>query len=470
MHREFARTLLRDAAMLRDRGCARVAPARSAAEELTFDLKIEKGRWRRTCGSIRVKQGDVVKLRWTTRPADRAAPARLRHREEGGAGRGRGDGFHGPRDGTVPGRGAQARTPRAATRMVRLRLSASRSVRASAVAWVLAAAACGCRHAGGGARLRPALRAAAAARRSISFGAAAAVALSFVVFGLFVRRAPAPRTRPQIDLLATPLGRIVGHPAVVLTLRLAVLGLFVVTVLAGLIGDQNPYRNIAPTLVWIVWWVGLAYVSAFAGDLWALVNPWRDRLRRRAMALPAARAVAASWRLGLPYPAALGVWPACLLLLAFSWTELVYPNAAVAGAHRRPGASPIPLLTWAGMLAYGRDTWLRHGEVFSLVFATFARFAPTEATGGRLLLRPFGRGPARGRARLDVDDGVRAAAAGDRSLRRAHRHRRMGVARRRPARALAGSWRARRHADQERRPRRVLAPVPRRLSRHLAPS
>src|SRR5262245_64880491 len=77
------------------------------------------------------------------------------------------------------------------------------------------------------------------------FGAAAAVALSFVVFGLFVRRAPAPRIRPQVDLLATPLGRVIGHPAVVLTLRLAVLGLFVVTVLAGLFGDRNPYRNIA---------------------------------------------------------------------------------------------------------------------------------------------------------------------------------------------------------------------------------
>ena len=32
---------------------------------------------------------------------------------------------------------------------------------------------------------------------------------------------------------------------------------------------------------------------------------------------------------GLAYPQALGVWPACILLLAFCWTELVYPNAAV---------------------------------------------------------------------------------------------------------------------------------------------
>ena len=157
--------------------------------------------------------------------------------------------------------------------MVRPRLSASRSVRASAVACALAVVACGA--------ATPAEAHGFGQRYELPlplglylFGAAAAVAVSFVVFGLFVRRPPQPRTHRQFDLLATPLGRLVGHPAVVLALRLAVLGLFVVTVLAGLLGDQNPYRNIAPTLVWIVWWVGLAYVSAFAGDLWALVNPW----------------------------------------------------------------------------------------------------------------------------------------------------------------------------------------------------
>ena len=222
------------------------------------------------------------------------------------------------------------------------------------------------------------------------FGAATAVALSFVVFGLFVRGAPAPRVRAQVDLLATtPVGRVIGHPTVVLAMRLAVLALFVVTVLAGLFGDQNPYRNIAPTLVWIIWWVGLAYVEAFIGDVWALINPWRT-------AFDGAQWL---WRLGLraelslrlAYPQSLGAWPACLLLLAFSWTELVYPNAA-SPTHIAWLMIAYSAVTWAGMLAFGCDVWLRHGEVFSLVFATFARFAPTKAQAGRLLLRPFGSG------------------------------------------------------------------------------
>ena len=162
--------------------------------------------------------------------------------------------------------------------MVRLRLSASRSVRASARR---VRCACGCvrcavrRHARRRPRLRPALRA-----------AAAAVALSLrrrgggraVVRRVRPVRAPRAGTRapaPKSTCSPRRSGALIGHPAVVLALRLAVLGLFVVTVLAGLFGDQNPYRNIAPTLVWIIWWVGLAYVAAFVGDIWALVNPWR---------------------------------------------------------------------------------------------------------------------------------------------------------------------------------------------------
>ncbi len=222
------------------------------------------------------------------------------------------------------------------------------------------------------------------------FGAVAAVALSFVVFALFVRGAHTPRARHGRDLLATPLGRRLAHPACIWSIRLAALGLFVVTVLAGLVGNQNPYRNIAPTLVWIIWWVGLAYMAAFVGDLWRLINPWSTvfdvaELLTRGLAGPKMLSPR------LLYPAAQGVWPACLLLLAFAEIELVYPHAA-APAHIATLTIAYSLLTWAGMLVYGRDTWLEHGEVFTLVFSTFARFAPTEARAGELRLRPFGAG------------------------------------------------------------------------------
>jgi hypothetical protein len=222
------------------------------------------------------------------------------------------------------------------------------------------------------------------------FGVAAAVAVSFVIFGLFVRHAPIIGRGHRFDLLATPLGRVLTAPAVVLALRFVIFALFIVTVAAGWLGDQNPYRNIAPTLVWVIWWVGFAYVSALLGNLWALINPWRT-------AFDVAEWL---WRrfggrsgmsFGLPYPPALGVWPACLFLLAFAWTELVFSAPAVP-ANIACLAIGYSVLTFAGMILFGRDVWLAHGEVFSSVFGLYARFSPIESRDRRLLLRPFGAG------------------------------------------------------------------------------
>jgi hypothetical protein len=221
------------------------------------------------------------------------------------------------------------------------------------------------------------------------FGAAAVVALSFVVFSLFGFARRAAGSAPRAELVFTPSSRLAA--GVVLLLRLLGGGVFLITVLAGLIGDPNPYRNIAPTLVWIIGWVGLIYLSAFIGDVWTLLNPWRtlfdaaDWLYRRAFGR------ALGWH--LPYPRWLGTWPACVLLLAFAWIELIDPNAAVP-AHLARLAIAYSLLTFAGMVVFGRAAWLAHGEVFSVVFSLFARFAPTDirAEPCRLVLRPVGQG------------------------------------------------------------------------------
>jgi hypothetical protein len=214
-------------------------------------------------------------------------------------------------------------------------------------------------------------------------GTAAAVALSFVVVALFARHTPGARGHPRIALGASP--------ALAASLKLVAAGLFILTVAAGFIGDQDPYFNIAPTLVWIIWWVGFAIVSAFLGDLWGLVNPWRtlfdtaDRVYRRLTARPGLAR-------NLRYPGALGVWPAVGLLFAVSWVELVFPSPAVP-ANIAWLAALYSLATWGGMALFGSATWVSRGEVFAIFFGLFARFAPTERSkSGGVALRPFGAG------------------------------------------------------------------------------
>jgi hypothetical protein len=222
------------------------------------------------------------------------------------------------------------------------------------------------------------------------FGTAAAVVLSFVVVGLFARHTTVARSYPRLDLGAFRFGRWLTHPALTGLLKLIGAGLFLLTVTAGFFGDQDPYFNIAPTLVWIIWWVGFTMVSAFLGDLWALINPWRnlfdmaDRMYRRLTGRPGL-----AWQ--LPYPACLGVWPAVGLLLAVSWTELVFPSPAVP-ANIAWLALFYSLITWGGMALFGSATWVSRGEVFAIFFGLFARFAPTEPSERGLALRPFGAG------------------------------------------------------------------------------
>jgi hypothetical protein len=224
-------------------------------------------------------------------------------------------------------------------------------------------------------------------------GAAAAVVVSFIIVGLFVREVPRAHPYPRIDLMAAPLGRWIASLSLALALKLLALAGFIITIAAGFRGDQNPYRNIAPTMVWTIAWVGVAYVSAFVGNLWAVINPWRtifesiETIYRGITRQP-------ELSLRLPYPKAFGVWPAFLLLLAFSWIELVYPNPAVPRTIAWL-ALAYSVVTFAGMFLFGRERWLERGEVFTAVFGTFARFAPIEIrTSPRreMWLRPFGAG------------------------------------------------------------------------------
>lgn len=218
------------------------------------------------------------------------------------------------------------------------------------------------------------------------FGAAAVVVLSFVVFALFVRGALSQQRRTAE--LPVP-GDLTAPPSLVLALRVVALAVLLVAIAAGLSGNQNPYRNITPTLVWIIFWVGLAYISAFVGDLWALINPWRTLFDGAQSLWRRLGRGSFGWR--FPYSEALGVWPACLLLFAFAWTELIDPNA---GSPRHIALLIIAysVLTLAGMFVFGRDTWLKNAEVFSLVFGTLALFAPVGERDGRLHFRRYGAG------------------------------------------------------------------------------
>ncbi len=207
-------------------------------------------------------------------------------------------------------------------------------------------------------------------------GAAMTVILSFVVISIFAGRHRPVGDYPRFNLLSTPPGRFLAHPFMIAVLRFLGLAAFLLVIATGLIGDPDPFKNIAPTAVWVIWWVGLAYVSALIGDLWALLNPWKTVY---SLAEVLAAKFCPGLRVGLhiAYPKWLGDWPAVLLFLCFIWAELAWPASDVPTSLAN-AVIIYSLITWTGMFVFGPYTWLRHGEAFSLAFGLLARFSLSE--------------------------------------------------------------------------------------------
>lgn len=209
-------------------------------------------------------------------------------------------------------------------------------------------------------------------------GAGLAVALSFVIVAVFVRRTSSATNYPRFNLLRLWPVRALASAPVVQTLRaLSVLTLLLV-ILAGTLGVNRSTVNIAPVLVWVYWWVGIAFASALIGNVWGLINPvralyeWMDAL--------ALRVIPGGLSFGQDdsaYPPRWAAWPAVIVFVLFAWFEIAYEGSA------EPLSLAIAIIgycmiTWWGMAIFGADAWMRNADVFSLIFGVLARFAPTE--------------------------------------------------------------------------------------------
>jgi hypothetical protein len=135
-------------------------------------------------------------------------------------------------------------------------------------------------------------------------GAASTVLLSFLFVAIVVRWNPETEAPAEVNLLQWKMGRLVSGQAFRFIARLFAVGALIVIVVAGMIGDQTPTRNLAPTAIWIAWWVGFSYLSAFIGDVWCVINPWAALFEWYEKSFP----IQSAWRRArIRWPKTLGV-------------------------------------------------------------------------------------------------------------------------------------------------------------------
>jgi len=122
--------------------------------------------------------------------------------------------------------------------------------------------------------------------------------------------------------------------------------------LAG--ADAIGSRNLAPLLLWVVFWLVVPFLGVVVGDLYSVLNPWRGLAGWLGVGEREKPDIVQRW----------GVWPAAVLLFAFAWFELVYSDSAAPSTVGIAAlAYTIYLLTL--MPRVGRETALAVGDVFT---------------------------------------------------------------------------------------------------------
>ena len=226
--------------------------------------------------------------------------------------------------------------------------------------------------------------------------AAAAAAVLVVSFAALASLWSTPRLQDWRER------RIVRLP-VAADVVLGALGVFVllVTAYAGLAGSDNERDNLAPTMVYVVFWVGVPFASLLVGDVWRTISPWRA-IGRGAGWL-ARRVGGDELPAPLAYPERLGRWPAAAGIVGFGICELCWATA------REPAPLAVLMLLYVvvmlvGMSLYGVEAWTRNADPFGVYFGLFASLAPVARRAGALVLRP----PVVGAGRIDGRPGTAA--------------------------------------------------------------
>lgn len=202
-------------------------------------------------------------------------------------------------------------------------------------------------------------------------GAVATVGTSFLVIVLITQKGLIAKY-PRKNIAEWRLANFFLSHGFLALFKILSLAIFFLILAAGFIGVSDSNQNILPTFIWVIFWVGMVFISGFVGNMWKLLNPW----------LIMYEVVENSYRFfftkGLTrysnYPQALGAYPAVILFLLFAWIENIWVYATEPFALSLI-ISAYSVFTLAGMFYFGPKIWLQNCEIFSLVMQFFARLA-----------------------------------------------------------------------------------------------
>jgi hypothetical protein len=182
---------------------------------------------------------------------------------------------------------------------------------------------------------------------------------------------PKPRLESMGRRFAFTLPRFAEPAAAILGLALTA-----VVVVSALFGTTDTATNLAPTFVWVAFWVAVPLATVVLGDFYTALDPWRTIARVAGFGSRTVRA----------YPERLGRWPAGVGLAVIGWMELVWLR------RDDPRALGIVILAYgaiqlAGMARYGISAWRRNADPFAVYTHVLSHASPVVVSERRVSLR-----------------------------------------------------------------------------------
>lgn len=190
------------------------------------------------------------------------------------------------------------------------------------------------------------------------WGAGAVLLISFLLLAAFSQRGREPAASKPVRWRRLS-GWRVGQCLSVMLLALCVL--------TGWWGNPSPYANFNMTAFWVIFVVGLSYLTVVIGDVYCWLNPWRAMSEYLGACWPAYRR---GWLKPSPH---LGYWPAVLLYAGFIALELLGRHSPAALAW---WLATYSLLNLVGAGVVGPHRWYARYEFFGVYFGLLGRLAP----------------------------------------------------------------------------------------------
>jgi polyferredoxin len=202
--------------------------------------------------------------------------------------------------------------------------------------------------------------------------------ISFVILEVFRKRNSASKEYKKFELTRFKIVQYFFKSRLVqFLIRGVVAILFFLVVYAGFYGNQHPSKNIAPSLTWNLWWVGLIFLILFLGKMWCYACPW-DAFTNFMTRLSIFKVKKNTINLGWKWPKSMkNIYLAMFFFILLTWLELGYHVTLSPESTAILALIMLALVFIPGLL-FEKKSFCQYGCLIGRISGLYAMFSPVE--------------------------------------------------------------------------------------------